>query len=128
MKNNHNITIPPDFEVRPLGPDENPPGRTTCGHCGLSWDDDISTSYTPAPSGRCPFEYFHVDEEKAKRKKKPKPYFAQCNPNGCPARHFYEISEARSYLESNGGGCIKLRQKTTWKLIETVFPRKESPQ
>lgn len=31
----------------------------TCGTCGLSWDDSISTSMTPAPSGRCPFEYFH---------------------------------------------------------------------
>jgi hypothetical protein len=40
------------------------PNLATCGHCGLTWDDSISTSYTPAPSGRCPFEYFH----KASRK------------------------------------------------------------
>jgi hypothetical protein len=35
----------------------------TCGHCGQSWDDAIVTSLTPAPSGRCPFEDEHVDEE-----------------------------------------------------------------
>lgn len=54
--------IPADFEVRPLQPGENPPGKTTCGTCGLSWDDDIVTGITPAPSARCPFEYFHDDE------------------------------------------------------------------
>lgn len=31
----------------------------TCGTCGLSWDDGKSTSMTPTPSGRCPFEHFH---------------------------------------------------------------------
>ncbi len=31
----------------------------TDGGCGLSWDDSIITSMTPAPSARCPFEYFH---------------------------------------------------------------------
>lgn len=40
------------------------PNYATCGHCGLTWDDSISTSYTPAPSARCPFESFH----KANRK------------------------------------------------------------
>ena len=32
---------------------------TTDGSCGLSWDDSEITTMTPAPSGRCPFEYFH---------------------------------------------------------------------
>lgn len=32
----------------------------TDGACGLTWDDSIVTSMTPAPSGRCPFEAFHV--------------------------------------------------------------------
>jgi hypothetical protein len=32
----------------------------TCGTCGRSWDDTISTSMTPVPSGRCPFEYEHA--------------------------------------------------------------------
>ncbi len=34
----------------------------TDGSCGLSWDDGIITSMTPAPSARCPFEYFHEYE------------------------------------------------------------------
>lgn len=51
--------IPIDFPVQPLSPDDDCDGRTSCGHCNLSWDDDKSTSYTPVPSGRCPFEYFH---------------------------------------------------------------------
>jgi hypothetical protein len=35
------------------------PDICTCGSCGLSWDDSIATSCTPAPAGRCPFEQFH---------------------------------------------------------------------
>ncbi len=31
----------------------------TCGDCGRSWDDAIATEWTPSPSGRCPFEYYH---------------------------------------------------------------------
>ena len=38
--------------------------KSTCGTCGLSWDDSIVTSYTPAPSARCPFEYFHEYDDK----------------------------------------------------------------
>lgn len=34
----------------------------TCGVCGRSWDDSVSTSVTPVPSGRCPFEYDHEPE------------------------------------------------------------------
>lgn len=52
--------IPLDFPVRPLDEDEDATDRVTCGHCGLSWDDAIPTQYTPAPSARCPFEYFHI--------------------------------------------------------------------
>lgn len=33
----------------------------TCGECGRSWDDGQSTAVTPAPSGRCPFEYENVE-------------------------------------------------------------------
>lgn len=39
------------------------PDIATCGACGLSWDDAIVTSWTPAPSARCPFEYFHDYDE-----------------------------------------------------------------
>lgn len=51
--------IPADFEVRPLRKGQEAKDRVTCGTCGLSWDDAKSTSMTPAPAGRCPFEYFH---------------------------------------------------------------------
>lgn len=57
--------IPADFEVRPLRRSTKRPGKTTCGVCRLPWDDDKVTTYTPAPSGRCPFEAFH-DEEGAR--------------------------------------------------------------
>jgi hypothetical protein len=56
--------IPKDFEVRPLRKRDlhkaTSPSR--CGTCELSWDDAIITSWTPAPSARCPFEYFHKGE------------------------------------------------------------------
>lgn len=52
--------IPDDYEVRPIS-DDTPAGvKMTCMACSLSWDDSISTSMTPAPSGRCPFEQFHI--------------------------------------------------------------------
>jgi hypothetical protein len=60
-------TIPADYEVRPLPKGEEPKGKATCGHCQLSWDDSIGTSMTPAPSARCPFEYFHKYPEDNKR-------------------------------------------------------------
>ena len=49
--------IPKDFPVQPT--EDRGPNIATCGQCGLSWDDEKSTEWTPAPSGRCPFEYFH---------------------------------------------------------------------
>ena len=57
------ILIPSDFPVKPI-PDEGAhnPDTATCGNCGLSWDDSISTEYTPVPGGRCPFEYFHTKD------------------------------------------------------------------
>lgn len=39
--------------------DPSDPKATVCGTCGRGWDDSVSTSVTPAPSGRCPFEYEH---------------------------------------------------------------------
>lgn len=50
--------ISKDFDVQPCTV-ETAEEPATCGHCGLTWDDSISTTWTPAPSGRCPFEYFH---------------------------------------------------------------------
>jgi hypothetical protein len=52
--------IPPDFPVRPLAKLHFTDNEVTCGQCGLTWDDSILTGWTPAPSGRCPFEYFHA--------------------------------------------------------------------
>lgn len=60
MKRKLHKPIPADFPVQPLAPGQPAGDRATCGHCGLSWDDGISTGYTPAPSARCPFEYFHL--------------------------------------------------------------------
>ncbi len=41
----------------------------TCGTCGESWNDAIMGTYTPAPSGRCPFEYVHAEIATLKRLK-----------------------------------------------------------
>lgn len=35
----------------------------TCGQCGRSWNDAATSSLTPVPSGRCPFEYEHEDAD-----------------------------------------------------------------
>lgn len=52
--------VPDDFPVRPLDADDDTAtDPVTCGTCGRRWDDAVSTSYTPAPSARCPFEAFH---------------------------------------------------------------------
>lgn len=61
--------VPNDFPVKVLRPGSrryvNAKSRATCGTCGRSWDDAIATSYTPAPSARCPFEAFHTPAKRA---------------------------------------------------------------
>ena len=57
--------IPVGFPVRPLVAGQSAMDKATCGYCGLSWDDGKVTSMTPTPSGRCPFEYFHVYKTRA---------------------------------------------------------------
>lgn len=42
--------------------DPTDPRATVCGNCGRGWDDSVATSWTPVPSGRCPFEYEHEYE------------------------------------------------------------------
>ena len=42
--------------------DSDDPRATVCGTCGRGWDDSISTSVTPTPAARCPFEYEHESE------------------------------------------------------------------
>jgi hypothetical protein len=54
--------IPADFPVRPVRKPAKAIDPVTCGHCRLTWDDAKPTAYTPAPSARCPFEYFHIHE------------------------------------------------------------------
>lgn len=54
------MKIPENYPVQPLGPNDPAKDRATCGHCGLSWDDGLCTSITPAPAARCPFEPFHA--------------------------------------------------------------------
>lgn len=36
-----------------------------CPTCRTNWDDAVSTSLTPTPAGRCPFEYQHADRDDA---------------------------------------------------------------
>ena len=63
MKTKKSIKIHKEtYAVQPLKIGQNAKDKATCGTCGHSWDDGICTSMTPAPSGRCPFEYFHISE------------------------------------------------------------------
>lgn len=39
--------IPIDYPVQPLKANDHAKDRATCGHCGLSWDDGVSTQLTP---------------------------------------------------------------------------------
>lgn len=39
----------------------------TCGTCGFTWNDALVTGITPVPSGRCPNEYGHEEEEEHER-------------------------------------------------------------
>lgn len=36
--------------------------KVRCGSCGRVWNDALITGRTPAPSARCPYEYFHRPE------------------------------------------------------------------
>ena len=54
--------VPKNFEVKVLktaADIASAKDPATCGTCGRSWDDGLSTGITPVPGGRCPFEYFH---------------------------------------------------------------------
>ncbi len=56
------VVVPADFPVKVLTTEADKAAAgdlVTCGNCGRSWDDSIVTGWTPAPSARCPFEYFH---------------------------------------------------------------------
>jgi hypothetical protein len=66
MKNKLVKSIPKEWPVQPLSQGQRAEERTTCGYCGLSWDDAIVTSMTPTPSARCPFEAFHIHKDETK--------------------------------------------------------------
>lgn len=54
--------VPEDFPVKVLVTEQEKASAkdlVTCGTCGRSWDDGVSTELTPTPSARCPFEYYH---------------------------------------------------------------------
>jgi hypothetical protein len=57
------MRVPRDFPVRPIRrgskAEISAKDLVTCGECSRMWDDAIVTDWTPAPSARCPFEYFH---------------------------------------------------------------------
>lgn len=57
------MRVPKDFPVKPIRrgtkAEREAKDLTTCGTCNRQWDDAVVTSWTPAPSARCPFEYFH---------------------------------------------------------------------
>ncbi len=57
--------IPADYPVQPIRrPRKGKQASfSTCGYCGLSWDDDLITSITPTPAGRCAFEPFHIPDQ-----------------------------------------------------------------
>jgi hypothetical protein len=59
--------VPEDFPVVPYASRDDMPDDAKdpamCGSCELWWDDGISTQWTPAPSARCPFEYYHVYDD-----------------------------------------------------------------
>ena len=62
----HKTPVPKDFPVRPLTRKRDKDRAKTlaqCLTCGRYWDDSKPTEWTPAPSARCPFEYFHGDAD-----------------------------------------------------------------
>lgn len=58
-------TVPADWPVQPIDVADTAElvlageSIAQCGGCGRFWNDGVSTSLTPAPSARCPFEPFH---------------------------------------------------------------------
>jgi hypothetical protein len=66
MQSEHDQEVPESFPVKVLITKEQRSAALIpmgCGTCGRWWDDAISTDLTPVPSGRCPFEYFHQEDD-----------------------------------------------------------------
>ena len=43
---------------------------TTCGNCGMTWNDALITGRTPAPAARCPYEDIHPEIKELARLKR----------------------------------------------------------
>lgn len=41
--------------------------EATCLTCGLTWNDALISGTTPAPSARCPYEYWHEEIARIRR-------------------------------------------------------------
>ena len=89
--------VPKSFPVRPLRRGDEARDRATCGTCGRSWDDAIATAWTPTPSARCPFEYFHA----ADCPPPPDAGSATRREDGKPARTRGKNMTGYGYRESN---------------------------
>jgi hypothetical protein len=60
------VAVPIGATIDARGVVELPPSSplaTVCGRCGRGWLDEHTSDATPAPSGRCPFEYDHPNED-----------------------------------------------------------------
>jgi len=62
----------PGFQKGARRPEGEKPQWMQCGLCKTWWDNSLITSKTPVPSGRCPFEWEHVEPKPEPNiKKKP---------------------------------------------------------
>lgn len=67
-KNQHDLRVS-QAEGKDIDPDDIKP-TTACGTCRLSWNDDLSSTWTPVPSARCPFEYIHEEVKELRKLKR----------------------------------------------------------
>jgi hypothetical protein len=88
----------------------------TCGVCHRSWDDAVSTTMTPVPSGRCPFEYEHIT-----------PYEDDADPddedpydvNGAPRYSFTENANVPMMTLGQFRAATAYRDASTLIVVET---------
>lgn len=125
------IEIPKDFPVQPVKPGQKAKDPVTCGDCGLTWDDAITTSMTPAPSARCPFEAFHAEATAAVQIPQVDGDSESVNPDeiaeiGSTCSNPNEADEdgEKSWIELKGGNeyiYSPLSAKEVKKLVQGAF-------